>query len=49
MDPVPNDKVDCPHCKHPSSHHFSATDEIGYWSFCVLEDCDCFLDIANGS
>lgn len=37
----------CPYCNHLSGYHFSDTDEIGYWSFCILENCDCFLDVTN--
>jgi len=34
----------CRYCKHPKAIHFIDTDMIGYWSFCSLSTCECFLD-----
>lgn len=34
----------CIRCKHPGSQHFEAEDSIGYYAFCMLEKCDCFID-----
>jgi hypothetical protein len=34
----------CPICGHDNSVHFQENDSLGYWAFCMLQDCDCFLD-----
>lgn len=51
VEPVPGDPSQsqfvnetCRYCKHAFAQHFYTTDEIGFWSFCMLERCDCFLD-----
>jgi hypothetical protein len=31
-------------CGHLGSRHFWTTDEIGYWAFCTIDTCECFLD-----
>lgn len=35
----------CMYCNHLSGYHFSSEDNIGFWSFCIIENCDCFLDV----
>lgn len=34
----------CRYCRHPKAIHFIDVDKLGYWSFCSLSTCDCFLD-----
>lgn len=37
----------CALCEHPGSYHFSDTDDKGFYAFCLLENCDCWLDAAD--
>lgn len=34
----------CSFCNHPRHIHFEASDSIGTWVFCVIENCECFKD-----
>lgn len=37
----------CSSCTHPGTRHFYTEDEIGYYAFCLVNDCPCFIDIRD--
>lgn len=34
----------CKFCSHMVGIHMLNVDEIGYWSFCGISTCECFVD-----
>ena len=34
----------CKFCNHFVGIHFMTIDDMGYWSFCGISSCDCFVD-----
>lgn len=39
-----DEKCQCGHSKH---NHFKAEDALGRWEFCMISDCNCFIDFRN--
>jgi hypothetical protein len=35
----------CEKCGHFGARHFWTEDTIGYWAFCTMDYCECFLEI----
>lgn len=34
-------------CGHALYQHFQTQDSLGWWSFCLIEDCPCFKDLRD--